>query len=146
MGLKTQNYGSETSIKKRQHWSSFLHLCKTFMRVQHPVFHQRFPKGKSVMHCENDRCLNGKWSESGAENQRGGTSNHGFFLPDHFLYRGVVRTVLRFLGGVGGVENTKDKSWTVRPTVDTFNEKHLKKIVWEVISKNEVTTHPGTID
>lgn len=33
------------------------------------------------------------------------------FLPDHFLYRGEVRTVVHFGGWCGGgVENTKDKS------------------------------------
>lgn len=52
---------------------------------------------------ENNRCQNGKWNKRWNEDL--------VFLPDHFLYRGVVRTVVHVLGSAGeGAENKKDQS------------------------------------
>lgn len=47
---------------------------------------------------EDNRCQNGKWNKRW--NKR--WEEDLVFLPDHFLYRGVVRTVVHVLGGAGG--------------------------------------------
>lgn len=43
---------------------------------------------------EDSRCQNGKWNKKWNKDEA--------FLPDHFLYRGVVRTVVHVLGSAGG--------------------------------------------
>lgn len=48
-----------------------------------------------------------KMEQSGVEEDQRGGVNNPWFLPDHFLYRGVVRTVVHV--GWCGVENTKKK-------------------------------------
>lgn len=59
------------------------------------------------------------------------------FLPDHFLYRGVVRTVVHFLVMWG--RKHKREIMDCRPTVDTLNENsESSKFVWEVITKIEL--------
>lgn len=69
--------------------------CKT------SCFWMKNPKARvPCIMSEDRRCQNGKWNKEWNKDLAS--------LPDHFLYRGVVRTVVHVLGSAGA-ENKKDK-------------------------------------
>lgn len=84
----------------------FHHICeKNLEKCQTSCFLEGESQRQKSCMSENNRCENGKWNKRWNEDL--------VFLPDHFLYRGVVRTVVHVLGsaeGGGGAENKKDKS------------------------------------
>lgn len=84
---------------------------KTYKSFEHPVFAGRIPKARvSCIVSEDNRCQNGKWNKRCQEPERWNDED-SVFLPDHFLYRGVVRTVVRVLGRVGGRKKKKKNHW-----------------------------------
>lgn len=82
---------------------------KTYKSFEHPVFVRRFQRQECHASCVKTTDVRMGNGTSGVKNQRGGMTRIMCFLPDHFLYRGVVRTVVHVLGRVGG-RKTKDKS------------------------------------
>lgn len=79
------------------------HLSEKLIKVSNILFLDGESQRQESCMSENNRCQNGKWNKRWNEDL--------VFLPDHFLYRGVVRTVVHVLGSAEeGAENKKDKS------------------------------------
>lgn len=98
---------------------------KTYKSFEHPVFAGRFQRQECHASCVKTTDVRMGNGTSGAKNQRGGMTRILCFLPDHFLYRGVVRTVVHVLVRVGA---EKQKTNHLTGSVNT-----LKQWLWTCV-------------